>query len=335
MIITQKYNSAFDIDVEFIPSLESLLSNCIPCFDLIKNHEKNSDENTSFTYYLFFGNTTNAPIGFAQLEIEKGRAIKKSFTSKLFKKNLLSVQNEYSIQWSIPGSLNEGIVFEPMYVKHACEKAKKILHKLFERKDIYTQNLIYCDAYLEMNNLTQSKNSTHISKTIPETLVKNRASYEEFVQKLPREIQAKVKTSWKKLYKELEFKMGDFTNFKESFQYKSKGSLQYKELKKHPKIQKYIKLEEEIHFLTLESANEVMAFIIFIKGKGINSFYDILILDDVISETIAHQVAILKFYEKTECNRLHYLGDISETNSFLDLGFTQRNQYQLTIKKDN
>jgi hypothetical protein len=334
MIITQKYNSAFDIDAEFIPSLEKLLSNCIPSFELIKNYEKSADEDTSFTYYLFFGNTTNAPVGFAQLELKKGKTIKKTFMSKLFKKDLLAVQNESIIKWSIPGSLREGIIFEPMYVKHACEKTKKIFNKLFERKDVSSQNLIYCDAYLEMNKLSDTWKSNSINHCIPETLVKNRSSYEEFVQKLPSEIQSKIKNSWKQIHKELNLKMGDFTNFKESFQYKSKGSSQYKELKKHPKIEKYIKLEENINFLTLESDQEVMAFIIFIKGKGINSFYDTLILNDNVTEIMTHQIAILKFYEMIECNRLHFLDEVSEVTPFTDLGFTQRNQYQLTIQKD-
>ena len=55
MIITQKYNSAADIDPEFIPDLEKLLSDCVPSFEMIKQNEQKADDSTHFAYYLFFG----------------------------------------------------------------------------------------------------------------------------------------------------------------------------------------------------------------------------------------------------------------------------------------
>lgn len=330
-IMTQKYNSACDIDTEFIPSLEALLSNCIPSFEFIKSFEKNSAPNVHFTYYLFFGNKTNAPIGFAQLEITKGQAIKKSLLSSIFKKELLAVKNEHEIKWSIPGSSNEGVIFEPLYVKYAAPKIKKIYNEFFSREDIYSQNLILSEAYSQVNQMLDNAKSTPLNA--PETLVKNCSSYEEFLSKLPDEIQDQIKSDWKKIYKDYSLKMGDFSSFKEAFEYKSKGSKQRKELRSIQSIQKYIKLEENINFLTLESNDELKAFIFFVHGNGINCFYDIFVLDEKITEEIAHQVAILKFYESSKSNRLYYLGETSKLEDLCALGFTKRNQLLIKASK--
>ena len=333
MIITQKYNSAFDIDPEFIPSLESLLENCTPSFNLIKNYEKSACENTNFTYFLFFGNKTNSPIGFAQLEIKKGKTIRKKFFSKLFKRDLLTPTNEHQISWSIPGALKEGIVFEPMYTKHACEKAQKIFTEFFEREDIYSQELTYSDAYEEMHKLSNQQTASKKNQIIPETLIKNRSNYEEFFSHLSKETQAHIKSSWKTVYRDLQYKMGDFNQFKDVFGYKSEGAKQYKELKKNPMIEKYIGLENKVHFLSLENNKEVKLLVLLIEGSGINSFYEIYSFDDSIPKIIPHQMAIMKFYELDNANRLHCLCSEDAEKELIDFGFTSRNQFHLTVHR--
>ena len=42
--MTQKFNSVNESDKEFIPSLETLLSNNIPSFEFIRNYEENAPE---------------------------------------------------------------------------------------------------------------------------------------------------------------------------------------------------------------------------------------------------------------------------------------------------
>ncbi len=334
MIITQKYNSAEDIDPEFIPSLEALLENCIPSFDLIKSYEKAASENIHFAYYLFFGNTTNAPIGFAQIQIEKNKVEKKSFFGKFLKENKLDPKNDKHLKWSIPGSLKEGIVFDPRFIKHACNKANKIFNDYLERKDIHTQELVYSQAYEELGFEQGKQKGQNKQLTTLDVFIKNKNSYEDFMSDLPFDIQKLIKTSWRMIQADLKLKMGEYSSFKDIFSYKKQGAAQYKNLKTKPIFLKYLNMESNIEFLTLESDQEVETIVAFTKGSGNHAFYEVLYISDHVPEFIAHQMAMLKFFERENLDKLHTLGQIQNQSHLMDLGFTQRNQYLISIKKD-
>lgn len=334
MIITQKYNSAEDIDPEFIPSLESLLENCVPSFELIKNYEKAAQDNINFAYYLFFGNTTNAPIGFAQVEMQKNTPVKKSFFSRFKKESPLDSKINTHLKWSIPGSYKEGIVFDPKFIKHASDKTKKIFNEYFEREDIQTQELIFSGAYESLNIPFQSQTYQNKDIVSLDTFIKNKQSYESFLSDLPRDLNQLIKRSWKNIQQDLNLKLGEYTSFKDAFSYKTNAANQYKELKQKPQIKKYLSVEEGIEFLTLESSESIEALVVFIKGSGHHCFYEILHLSDKAPEIIPHQMAILKFFEKDSVNKLHALGEITQTGHLLDIGFTKRNQRHISISKE-
>jgi hypothetical protein len=84
MLMTQKYHSANEIDPEFIPELEGLLSHCVPSFELIKTFEKDAPEHTTFHYYLFFSDKHNGPVGFTQVAIEN--KFQKQKSMRIFRK---------------------------------------------------------------------------------------------------------------------------------------------------------------------------------------------------------------------------------------------------------
>jgi len=335
MIITQKFNSAENIDKEFIPSLEELLSECVPNFDVIKSHELNADENKNFTYYLFFGNQTNAPIGFAQLEITKDKESKNNFLKSIFKKkNTITVnKNEKSVSWAIPGCLKEGIIFDPQYSKYAGEKTVQIFNEFLEREDVHSQQMRFSGAYGEIQSHFKNAHIKNQDDVIIDTLIKNRGSYQEFINCLSERVQKQIKASWRFVQRELSYKMGEYDTLKEAFNYKDKGVEQYKAFKDHPTLKKYNSENAQVSFLTLETNYEVKCIILFVKGSGIHGFYDVINIDEMIPEIIPHQIAIMKFFENENCNRLHFLGETGEHDFFLELGFTYRKQHVVVAQK--
>jgi hypothetical protein len=333
MIITQIYNTVKDIDREFIPSLEQLLSNNIPSFQYIEDHEQNAPEDINFAYYLFFGNQTNAPIGFAQLELKNEKLIKPKFLKRIFKKKEEELLFEKSVKWSIPGSLKEGLVFKPQYMKNASETAALIVKDLNEREDILSQEVLFSEAYNQILCENQSDNNQSMQKSIPDTLIKNQEDYQSFFNCLENEKQKELKVSWKKVQKGLGFKLGEYDNFKTSFEYKDNGATQYKQLKNNHLIKKYLKEGTKIEFLTLETSEEIKAMVIFIYGKKGNAFYDIVLQDEKVPKEIPHQMAIIKFYDAHESNRLHFAGEIQDAKDLTSLGYTIREQFLVTIQK--
>jgi hypothetical protein len=329
MMITQKYHSALDIDPEFIPSLEKLLSDCVPSFEWIKNYETASPKETNFTYYLFFGSKHNRPVGFAQIAIEQSKAhkSKESFIKKFFNKTAEKIKKA---NWQMPGSLKEGVIFDPMYSKLAIEKTEKIFNEFSKREDIQLQSLRFSKAYADISNTVGFKSNLKNEKTIPDTLVKNQASYEDYLNSLSTEVKSEIQSNWKSVHKN-KLKLGEYTNFKEVFAYRENGAATYKSLKTDSKISKYIK--EDSQYLTIENEESILAILFFIKGHGHHSFFDFIKLNDELDDILLNQYAIMKFYEKEDSNRLHLLLSKDNLELFKKQGFTTRDQIELSIVK--
>jgi hypothetical protein len=335
MIFTQTYNTAQDIDPEFIPSLEKLLSNNVPDFDHIINYEKESREDLRFNYILFFGNKTNAPIGFAQVEIERGIEPKRSLLESILQKSKATPEEtiEKKVRWKIPGTSKEGIVFAPGYSKYGVEKAYEIYDTYIAREDILSQELCISSAYDEMENLTREtfthkKHYEHV-----DCLIKSCGSYVEYLASLDPIVQTEVKSYWKKIHKSEQLKIGEYKNFKEIFEYKENGPSQYKGLKSHPKALKYVKNQSNVTYLTLENSNEVKAIVFYLKGNAHHSFYEILPLDENLPMNVFHQQAILNFFEDSSSDRLHCLNDNSEIEEFRRIGFSIKKELFLSATK--
>lgn len=337
MIFTQKYNSAHDIDPEFIPSLEKLLSNNVPDFDHILNYEKESEEELRFNYILFFGNKTNAPIGFAQIEIEHGETPKRGFLDGFLQKTKMIKEEvvEKDIRWKIPGTSKEGIVFAPGYSKYGVPKAYEIYDTYLNREDVNSQELCISSAYDEMESLTQTSftHKKHYERV--DCLIKNCGNYVEYLSTLDEKAQYEIKSNWKKIHKSDKLKLGEYANFKEVFEYKKNGPNQYKGLRSHPKAIKYVKNQTNVTFLTLESAEEVKAIIFYLKGNAHHSFYEVLSLDDSLPNTVFHQQAILNFFDDEESDRLHCLNNESTIESFKEIGYSITKELFLSAKKPN
>ena len=335
MIITQKFNSVDEIDPEFIPSLEELLCEQVPHFDIIKTYEKSRNEQTRFNYYLFFGNQTNAPIGFAQVEVEKDREHKGSLFERLRnRKSILKTDHfENHVRWKIPGSSQEGVVFNPKYIRHAAKKASKIFSEFLDRKDVHTQELQFSTAYSDLADSLSETYTEKRSSSIFDALMKNKSSYAEFIDFLPTQMGTKIKQSWRYAQKSLQFKMGEYSEFREIFEYKKKGALQYKGLKNHPRIELYNSDPERTSYATFEDDQEVHSIVIYIKGVGGHAFYDIFSINDEVPLLLQHQQAIMQFFEDEKASKLHYLSPPEDPEMLTDLGFTLKSQIFLKMKK--
>lgn len=328
MIITQKYHSAQDIDSEFIPSLEELLSDCVPSFEWLREYELSAPENIHFNYYLFFGDKHNAPIGFAQVAIEQDRRKQKSnFFSFNKKKN----EKIKKANWLVPGSFKEALVFEPRYKNMAIMKASNIFEEFLKREDIKGQTLRFGQAYSELPQNFHGHLQSSTERIIPDTLVKNQSGYKEYLDSLSAQTKNEIINNWRSLHTQ-SFILDENDIFKEIFAYKNSGAKIYKRLKNDDRIKKYLKLNTT--FYTLEKEKTLIGIVFLIKGTGHHYFYDFISLTDEINPTILHQMAIMNFYEREDSNRLHLLFEPKDHTYFTQVGFTFRKQIELAYKND-
>lgn len=323
MLITQKYHSAFEIDQEFIPSLEELLKDKIPSFEWIKFQEEKTPKDVHFAYYLFFGNEHNSPIGYAQACIHN-----KETHSSLFGKFLGQPKKEKSLIWSMFGENYQGVVFEPKYSSVGIESTKKLVQEYNERADINFHFLkIDKKDSEQLNSLEPIKCQT---EKLIDGLIKNQDSYQDYLSSLIPAVQKHIKNLWKSLYQNPNFKMGQYSIFKDCFAYKPAGLGQYNDAKKNPRLEIYKKFCDS--FYTLETNEEVKAILFFIKGKANHVFCDFYAFDQDIDKDLLIQASILSFYENREWSHLHFLNQSREINRFKDLGVRLMNQECLTFK---
>lgn len=324
MIITQKYHSSQEIDPEFIDSLEELMREHVPSFEWIKMKEKLSPDNVHYSYYLFFGDTRNSPIGYAQVAIrneEKIKAIKGGFFKKKKKEKIKE------ILWSAPSSSQEGIVFEPAFLKGGLAKTAEIFEEYNKREEVKQQGLMVGDEVYGNAKLSSEKKRENIVNC----LVKNRASYHEYIQALAAEEQKEIKSLWKEVYKDQSYRIGEYENFKECFEYKKSGSRQYKELRKNQKLSLYI--QQADLFLTFESPEEVFAMVFLFYGSPGQIFFKTCTLDSSVSEKLLIQAAIMRFYEEPESSKLRFIERTDFSEGLQKWGFTQKSIHLVELKK--
>ncbi|MBT4790594.1 MAG: hypothetical protein HON90_03405, partial [Halobacteriovoraceae bacterium] len=199
---------------------------------------------------------------------------------------------------------------------------------------ILKQDLTYShkEASLDAQFVNENISKHHLFQI--DFLLKNTDSYQSYLNKLEKNDQTKLKLAWKNVQQKLNYNIGDYENLKECFAYKSNGAAQYKTIKKDEKVLSYLQETAKTHFLTLETNDAVKALIIVIEGHAGNIFYDLLITCPNLTEEIYHQMSIMKFYEIASSKRLHFLGDINDTNSFKSQGFILKEKIQIHSTKN-
>jgi hypothetical protein len=298
----------------------------VPSFNWLKSFEENAPENTHFAYYLFFGTHHNSPVGFAQVALES--KIKKTSTlSRFFKQNTqpLSTKKAY---WKMPGSLNEGIIFQPMYIKDATTKTRSIFKEYLERKDIEVQSMCFSKALHELEDLKNESKASMIEKIIPGTLVKTANTYENYLSTLEDGLQTQIKKMWRSFYKD-EMKLGEYSSLKEVFSYRKGSNDIYKRLKSDWIYKQY--KNEQCLYLTVEKDNSVLAIIFFIKGHAGHYFFDLFCIDNSVDELMLCQLTIMKFYELEDSSRLHLMKKSDSISLYQSLGFSLHSQIHMNV----
>ena len=325
MILTQKYHSVTEIDPEFIPGLERLLTEYAPSFEWIKNFEKSAPESTHFTYYLYFGDRNNEPVGFAQI------AINPCIEERPWYRKFLTPSLKKQLTWTTPTSSSEGIIIDPFYAKRAIEKTKTIIRDQFERSEIAGQSLVFSKAYNDLQEIQGVDcSSINSHKKIANTLVKNGNCYEHYLEQQAESLRKAIQQDWKKLYTTLAIDIGDFTSFKAIFEYRSNGPQLYKNLKKDKSILPY--LSEQTSFVTFEKEQEIQAILFLLKGQGNHYFFDWKIFNSNITASMMIQLAILKFYELNHATHLHPLTG-NDFSLLHEVGFSGKSLFEVQLNR--
>lgn len=341
MIITQKYHSSQEIDPEFIEPLEELMREHAPSLEWIRLKEKLSSENIHYSYYLFFGDTKNSPVGFAQVSIKNEAGDSEPSTTlspikKLFRKSGLNKAPKTrtkEIVWSSPTSSKEGVVFEPAFLKGGLAKTAEIVEEYNKREEVLRQELMVGDEIFGNAKLLPAPELNR--ESIVNCLVKNRPNYQEYINALPPEAQREIKKIWKDAYRDQSWRVGEYEHFKECFEYKKNGSKQYKELRKDSKLAPYIRMADL--FLTFESPDEVFAFVFVFHGRPGQIFFKPFSLSETLSgqsniEKLLIQAAVMRFYEDAQSSKLRFLEPTPYTRALADWGFTRKSVHTLETK---
>lgn len=326
MILTQKYHSATEIDPEFLPGLDRLLKDYVPSFEWIKNFELSSPESTHFTYYLFFGDRNNEPVGFAQLAIANS-AEERPWYRKFFSNS----PKTKHVRWTTPTSTTEGFIIDPFYAKKAMGKTKSIIQSYFERTEISWQSLTFSKVYNGLENidgLTSHKSSQH---QIANTLVKSGSNYQNYLEQRTEKCSKEIQENWKVLSSKMQIEIGDFKTFKSIFEYRSSGKNLYKNLKKDLTITPY--LAEKTTFITFEKHQEIQAILFLIEGQSQHYFFDWKVYSSEITIPMLIQLAVMKFYEINDATHLHPLCQKDHFHYLEQAGFSSKSLYQVELNR--
>jgi hypothetical protein len=326
MILTQKYHSILEIDHEFIPGLEALLIEYAPSFEWFKNFESNAPKSTHFTYYLFFGDRNNVPIGFAQVAITSCMQVRPWY------RKFLNTTSKKHLNWHTPTSSTEGVIVDPFYSKKAIDKTKDIIMGYFDRSEIEQQSLTLSSAYDEINQGQQMEwRSKKYAKKIANTLVKSGNSYENYLEQQSDQLRKHTQHNWKKLYSSMGIEIGDFNSFKAIFEYRSNGANLYKNLKKDQEIIPY--LSEKTTYVTFEKDKEIQAILFLVKGQRNHYFFDWKIFNSEVTAQMMIQLAILKFYELNHATHLHPLFATQNFKLLEEAGLSGKSLSEVTLNK--
>lgn len=324
MIITQKYHSSSEIDSEFIGSLEELLQDQIPSFEWIKIKEKAAAENVHFTYFLFFGKTRNSPIGYAQVSIVNEET-EKAVLGSLFKKK----ERIKKVCWSAPTATEEGVVFDPAFLKGGLVKTLQIFEEYSKRKEIVFQSAKLSDLCLDHSTL--NKKLPDKKRKIANCLVKNKSNYKEYLEGLSSAERLKVERLWKEVYRNKSYRIGEYEHFKECFEYKKRGSEQYKQSRKNGQLKAFA--DQADLFLTFESPDEVFAIVFLFYGASGHIFFKPWAIEADVKTEILVQTAIMRFFEEENSAKLRFLDCVDFDEQLQAWGFTGKVVHHVTLKK--
>jgi hypothetical protein len=294
MLIVQKYNSLNEIENEFKDTLERLISSDIPLLSILERAEKDKPAEHIFYYYLFFGQTSNMPVGLAFMELV---SLPEAEFTPFMERMLNKLRKKNTPKWlrfSGPGKLKNFFFFEPKHLKMGQIELAKIINEMKNREDVSV-----IEEWVNAQSISvlplSDKKSYKNSKMVVAPLKKNSGSYEEYFNALGSEHTGLVKLAWKGLTRDKLFQIEDVVD--------------PDKIPAHHKL-KAFSTSPLTGQIFSDDQGPVASVIYFEAGNG-NLYTDFLIYKDnpTLTPTMLLQTAIMRFYEHDKANVLNFLED--------------------------
>lgn len=325
MLITQSYHSIFEIDPEFIPSIEHLLKEDVPSFEVLKERHETAPDTDVFTYFLFFGPTQNTPVGFAQLTLRK---IPWQRYLPWWKRILFFWRRDHlhwkEAIWKVIDGSPGLYVFDPRFLKSGREKVSELIADYESRGDIKARQLYCTKGWQEPKSVLEHSGLKKSEFSVLEPFPRSSKTYEDYLLTLQPETSKKIKLGWKELHEKGSIFMGD---------YPSADHLVKVELPENLR-KKLISWNAQV--LTFERGSELLGCIAVFRGKEGNIFCEPFPFEPqeaaLVNDELYIQYALYKFFEIPEARRCHlmkngeklFYQDKDDVQFILDQGFTTK-----------
>lgn len=337
MLIVQKFHSIHEIDPEFIQNIEFLLQEDVASFDTLVQRHDGAPTGHVFTYFLFFGPTQNAPIGFAQLCLKPIPAAELLPWHKKLKFWDKSHLHWKQVTWQVGDGSSGLCVFDPKYARSGKEKIQELIREYEAREDVLGEEL-YCLKGLQ--DFTMSWNSDiQWSKEayVLEPLTKAYKSYQDYMASLEPEVKKLVKESWRDLHKKGHVELGDYPS-----------PLETPKTLPIPAEQLETWAKWGAQVLTFEKDLKILGCLLVLKGRNGNVFFEPFPFEPegevIVNDELYTQYALLKFFEMPDARKCHLMKfgsklvfeDKEDLKFFKDQGFqlkTVIRQFQSRLKE--
>jgi hypothetical protein len=305
MLIVQTFHSIHEIDSEFISNLELLLEEETPNFEFLVQRQDEAPATDTFTYFLFFGPTQNAPIGFAKLRL---REIPwKNYVP--WWRRLMFWNKDYlhwkHVTWLIQDGLEGPCVFDSRFKRSGKEKMISLFKESMERADFVSGEITCLN---DIQDYPINWPSCFVSQKklfILGPFLRNAKTYQDYLDRVSPEISKEIKSSWKNLHKNLNVQLGDYPTLEDNL---IDLPLDKDLLKKWTKAGAQV--------LTFEKDHAILGCLLMIKGKNGNLFFEPFVFESteepLITEELYIQYALLKFFEFPEARKCHLLRESSK-----------------------
>lgn len=300
MLIVQKFHSIHEIDPEFISNIETLLQEDVASFDTLVQRHDLAPTTDTFTYFLFFGPTQNAPVGFAQICL---RQIPSHELLPWYKKiKFWDKEHEHwkQIIWQVGDGSAGMCVFDPRFARTGREKLLEIIKEYEARPDIMAQNFYFLKGLQDFQSSWNTPALFSKESFVLEPLIKSSKTYQDYLKSLKPEVQAEIKKSWKELHARGEIDLGDYPTPKET-----------PKTLPIPEAQLAVWEKWGAQVLTFEKDLEVLGCLLVLKGKNGNVFFEPFPFEPegqaIVSDELYTQYALLKFFEMPEARKCHLM----------------------------
>ncbi|MFZ4715695.1 MAG: hypothetical protein ACOYL6_18370 [Bacteriovoracaceae bacterium] len=294
MLLVQKYNSLAEIETEFKETVEALISPEIPFLSFLEKSEKDKPSEHVFYYYLFFGQTSNMPVGFAMIELVS--VPEKEFTP-FFERMMNKMKRKANAKWlrfAGPGRQKTFFFFEPKHLKAGLVELSSLIKEMKLRDDV-----VVIEEWANAQSLQllpiHEKKSYQNSLTICATLKKSYPTYEEYYNSLTGTGSQMVKTAWKSLMKDKVLIVED--------------NLELSQIPAHHKLKNYG--AQNIKGLVIHDDKGPVAALLFIEAKNGNLHVDLLTYKEhpELTKSMLVQSTLMRFFEKEDYLQLNFLED--------------------------